>query len=136
MTSAEALASGLGSASGGENGGENRVSGLAWMQAMRMFRANLEERDGTSTMALSGELDLGAVGSLSDELARAEASKPPVLVLDMAGLSFMDCAGLRIVMDAARRATDDGRRLALSNVSDQIRTLLRLTQTEQQLEFA
>jgi anti-sigma B factor antagonist len=64
-----------------------------------------------SVLLLRGELDI----STADELRRAlsEAlSVDPKVVVDMAGVSFIDASGLRVVLDAAE-SLDGARPLTL-----------------------
>jgi hypothetical protein len=46
-------------------------------------------------MILRGDLDLLTAALFSERLARAMASQPDGLVLDLARLAFIDCAGAR-----------------------------------------
>jgi anti-anti-sigma factor len=67
----------------------------------------------TAEVALSGELDISTYEDASAQLAAAERSAPELLVLDLAGLRFVDSTGVRLVLSADERAREAGRRLAL-----------------------
>jgi anti-anti-sigma factor len=54
-----------------------------------------------STLTLRGDLDLGAVSELLIRAAAAVDSRTERLVLDLAGLTFLDCAGARALAMAA-----------------------------------
>jgi anti-anti-sigma factor len=54
-----------------------------------------------STLTLHGELDLCAASELLIQAAGAVDSRTERLVLDMAGLTFLDCAGARALAMAA-----------------------------------
>jgi anti-sigma B factor antagonist len=59
--------------------------------------------DGDSVVvAPHGEIDLSTVGRVDDALERSEDS--PVVVLDLRGVSFMDSAGLGLVVRHCLRA--------------------------------
>jgi anti-anti-sigma factor len=73
---------------------------------------------------LAGELDMAAVPDLVDQLAEAaKVPAPTPVVVDMSGVTFIDCSGLDPLLEA--RARLDGR-LRLQNASPPVRRLLRL----------
>jgi anti-anti-sigma factor len=84
---------------------------------------------------LSGELDMATAASLELELQSAEATRPPVLVLDLEELNFMGVSGLRSILDAARRARRDGRHFVVTNPVPQISRLFELTAIDQSVEL-
>ena len=49
-------------------------------------------------LAITGELDLYTASRLAERLARA----PSIRVLDLSGVSFIDPAGLRVLLDVLR----------------------------------
>ena len=72
-----------------------------------------EDRNGLVHVALKGELDLSTVAKVQDELRRVEADEPPVVVLDLSRLTFLDSTGLRCLVTADERARDAGRRVVI-----------------------
>ncbi|MGW5718650.1 STAS domain-containing protein [Amycolatopsis sp. NPDC003865] len=70
----------------------------------RLEIARLETSTGVVALALSGELDAGTTPKLAGALVRALDEVPEILVLDLAGVSFMSVAGarsIRLTHDAA-----------------------------------
>ena len=53
---------------------------------------------------LRGEIDIQSVPGLRDELLRVIRRCGPQLALDLAGVTFMDCAGLNVLLATRRRA--------------------------------
>jgi anti-sigma B factor antagonist len=86
-------------------------------------------------LSLSGELDIANATALELELQHAEARRPPVLVLDLSQLRFLGVAGLRAILDAARRARNDGRQVVVSNPVPHIVRLFELTAIDQSVEL-
>ena|SRR6476469_2798974 len=86
-------------------------------------------------LMLSGELDMATAASLELELQNAEATRPPVLVLDLEQLRFMGVSGLRSILDAARRARRDGRHFVVTNPVPHISRLFELTAIDQSVEL-
>jgi anti-anti-sigma factor len=80
------------------------------------------ERAGdTHVIALAGELDLASVRDVETELAGVEATaRLATLVIDLRGVTFIDSSGLRLVLEASRRADTTAYRLALVRPSDRV----------------
>jgi len=88
-----------------------------------------------STVALRGELDLSGVDRARQAIEEAEAAESPLLVLDLSELDFIDSTGLEVMLRAARRAHDEGRRLIVARPSRYVRRLLELTAIDQSLDI-
>ena len=62
-------------------------------------------RDGpVCTLILSGDLDFPATGGFLEQAALAVDDRTERLVFDLAGVTFLDCAGIRALSIAARLA--------------------------------
>jgi anti-anti-sigma factor len=64
-------------------------------------------------VVLTGELDLATYEPARQRLAEAERRRPEVLVIDLSVLEFVDSTGVRLVLDADRRARAEDRRVAV-----------------------
>lgn len=71
------------------------------------------EGERPEVVTLRGDLDISTLGDATALVEAAEATSPPVLVIDLSGLSFVDSSGVRLVLLADRRAREDGRRLRI-----------------------
>ena len=92
------------------------------------------ERDGEiHSIRLFGELDVATAGAVEDELSRVEATDASTIVIDLAGLTFMDSTGIRRLVNAAARS--GGHRLALLRGGAAIQRVLQLTGLENELPF-
>ena len=95
------------------------------------------ERQGkTYVVRAEGEVDLGGAGPLDEEMRRVEATDVETIVLDLSELEFMDCSGIRLLLDLQRRSTDDGRRLRMIRGAGQVDRLVKLTGVDETLPFA
>lgn len=81
----------------------------------------------TVTLVLSGEIDLESASTLENELRDAESSLPRRIVLDLAGLDFLDSTGIHLLFDAQQRADTSGHRLVLRHVPAHAHRLFALT---------
>ena len=80
-----------------------------------------------TVLHLAGDLDLATAGQLRGHL-RDLLDKGTVrrLVLDMAGLEFMDVTGLNVLVEAQRVVSDDGGTLALRSPRPMVLRMLKL----------
>lgn len=70
-----------------------------------------------TVVSVSGELDLATVPNLRDAaLGELAAAGCRTLVLDLAGLTFLDSTGLGCWIELRNRAEEDGKALALESV--------------------
>ena len=87
-----------------------------------------------TTVALRGELDLSGVDRARQAIDQAQLSGAPLLVLDLSELDFVDSTGLEVMLRAAQRAHDEGRRLIVQRPSSYVRRLLEMTAIDQTLD--
>ncbi|MEU5884861.1 STAS domain-containing protein [Spirillospora sp. NPDC047279] len=76
----------------------------------------------TGTMAADSAEDAGA--RMAADLRAALDRGPVDLLLDLAGLTFMDSAGLRVVLEAFQTVTGAGGRMALAAIQPNVARLL------------
>ena len=86
-------------------------------------------------VALRGELDLSTVGKVEEELGRVEADGPPLMVLDLSRLTFLDSSGLRCVLTAAERAREQQRRFVIVRGPDAVHRVFEITRLDERLEI-
>ena len=91
--------------------------------------------DGMIRLALSGEFDLSNAAQVEDALKELEQARPPLLVLDLRELTFMDSTGLRVMVSADSRARDDSRRLAVVQGPESVHRVFRITGLDDHLEI-
>ena len=76
-----------------------------------------------NVMTVAGGLDVASAPKLADALRRLEHSQHKDLSLDCAGIRFCDCAGLSVLITAARRRRAAGGWLRLVNPSAALRRI-------------
>ena len=99
------------------------------------FDVTIEERASAVHVTLHGELDISTAPRLEDDLLRAEADGPSLVVIDLSRLAFMDSTGLRLLIAADSRARDAGRRLVLIQGNEMVQRVLRVTRLDERLEI-
>jgi anti-sigma B factor antagonist len=99
------------------------------------FQVNVTEGNQIVSISLVGELDLATAGRLESELRRVEQGRPPVLVIDLRELRFLDSTGLRMIIATDARAREDGRRVAIVRGPNSVHKVFQLAMLEKRLEF-
>jgi anti-anti-sigma factor len=103
--------------------------------AWQPFSVTVSSDGDKATVALRGELDLSGVDRAREAIEEAEESGASLVVLDLSALDFMDSTGLEVVLRAARRAHDTGRRLIVQRPSRYVKRLLEMTAIDQSLDI-
>jgi anti-sigma B factor antagonist len=82
--------------------------------------------DGHVVVTLSGELDMLDAGRVAAGLAAAAARAPQVIV-DLAGLQFIDCSGITALVRGRKLARHAGGELRLAAPQPQVLLVLTVT---------
>lgn len=87
-----------------------------------------EQRVGaTAVVEITGELDIVAAASVTVRMDELTAGSRPDVILDLRGVTFMDCGGLSVLVRVRKRVLDRGGRLGIVSDSAPVLRLLRLT---------
>lgn len=99
------------------------------------FDIEIVERDHTLILKVRGELDLATAPLLNERLEQAEAANPPIVLVDLDQVEFMDSTGLHVLL--ARFAHNgNGTRYSLTRGSPQVRRLFEVAGVIDRLPFA
>jgi len=94
-------------------------------------------RDGdTHAITVSGELDVASAPDLEAELLAVEATDARTIMVDLAGLQFIDSTGLRLLLNAYARSRADSDRLALLRPTDGVFRVFEIAGLANRLPFA
>ena len=75
---------------------------------------------------ICGEIDIQSAPELRDELLRVIRRCGPRLALDLAGVRFMDCAGLNVLLATRRRARLEQGSVRVVRASPQVLRMISL----------
>jgi anti-sigma B factor antagonist len=81
------------------------------------------DQSGAQVVVLSGELDSSSAASLQERMATIVPQPAQPLIFDLAGLRFMDSAGIAVLLGAAKKVSS----VSLRNPSPIIRRVLEIT---------
>ena len=102
---------------------------------MTILDVESEEGDGLVRVGLRGELDLSTVAKVEEELRRVVETAPPLVLLDLSRLTFLDSTGLRCVITASERARESDRRLVIVRGPEAVQRVFVITGLDERLEM-
>lgn len=110
------------------SGGEISTSGAAGGGADRSgFSVRVSEVAGAGVVRVAGELDCLTVAQVGDGLSRASLMPGTHVIVDFSRLTFMDAAGLRVLVAAHRLLVAEGREgLVIRGASGIVRKVCEL----------
>lgn len=88
--------------------------------------ASYASNGGRTRVEIHGELDLDSGNRLRPDLHEALADSAGGLDLDLHGLAFCDCAGLRVLLDLRQRALSQNKSVVIRASSPAVDRLLAL----------
>lgn len=68
------------------------------------YSSHSHRRGAVEVLTISGELDLVTVPKLRDEVVRSLGGTPPILILDLCGLTFIASTGLSLLVEVQAMA--------------------------------
>ncbi len=74
---------------------------------------------------IEGEIDAYSAPGLA--LALSQLPQVDVVVVNVAGVTFMDSSGLRVLVDAAVQATESNKRLVITNPQPAFRRVVEIS---------
>ena len=82
--------------------------------------------DGAVRVRPQGELDIATAALLEEQLVLTEGTSAMRVVIDLAGVSFIDSTGLRALLSAYARSKENGDRLRIVGASEQAMRLFTI----------
>lgn len=77
-------------------------------------------------LAVAGDVDFRSLSEFSKAIDGALRTHPGDVHVDLGGLTFIEVSGMRVLADAARQLSEQGRRLVLENVAPHLSPVLKL----------
>jgi anti-sigma B factor antagonist len=87
-------------------------------------------------VGVSGEIDIASAPKLREELLGAQRRHGARLALDLGGVTFIDCAGVNVLLTARRHARLKGGWVRVARASRRARDILMLTGLHQEFALA
>lgn len=84
-----------------------------------------------NVLPLEGEIDLHVSPRVERALASIIKTRPPHVVVDLSGVTFIDSSGLAALIHAMQDVKQYGGKLTLSGISADVRTILETARLDQ-----
>lgn len=93
---------------------------------MDLLTVSTSQRDGWTVLALTGQLDVATAPDLRQTLQEVQYAGDGRVVVDLAGVEFLDSFGLGVLIGGVKRARSHGGRLVLAAASQRVMQILEL----------
>ena len=100
---------------------------------MGKLTVDTDFKDDAIVLRLTGDVDLETAGLLDAPLQTLQLDGRTDLVVDLSGIGFIDSTGLRVLVQAHRRAVIRGRALLIRGATDHARRLFQVTGIDREL---
>jgi anti-sigma B factor antagonist len=97
------------------------------------FLVTTTSAPGIETITLSGELDIATADELTAALDALSVDREGRLVIDLSAVGFMDSTGLRVLIEANRRAEAGGYELVIVTGESPAKRVLELTRMNEHM---
>jgi anti-anti-sigma factor len=89
----------------------------------------------THVIRLAGELELTTVDTVEHELRRVELTWAHTIAIDLRRLTFIDSAGMRLLLQAAHRSSQGTNRLVLTRGTEAVQRVFEICDVAARLPF-
>lgn len=87
----------------------------------------VDTASGNARVDVSGEIDSSTSPQLAEAIDRAMRANTRRVEIDASAVTFIDSAGLRVLVAAQRAAEEEGRHIAIVDPSETTQRLLEIT---------
>jgi anti-anti-sigma factor len=91
------------------------------------FGAEVRRHNGTGVIDLHGEIDLAADGRLDAAYEEAVRDDPAAVVLNFAGVDYINSTGIALIVGLLARARKEHREVRAFGLSDHYRQIFAIT---------
>lgn len=100
------------------------------MPARPHLQISETREDGDVRLAITGQIDVGSADELENRLRQLMPREARICV-DLSRVEFIDSIGMRVLIDAARRARDEGVELVVGReLTPQVERVFKLLQAD------
>jgi len=100
------------------------------------LRVECVELEKCLLVTVVGEAGVAASAKMEREFTRIVARRPPVVVLDLTGLSFISSLGMGALVGLQRGITGRGGKLRVAGMQDRVAEALRRAQLDRVMVFS
>ena len=94
------------------------------------IKVRTETQDGAIVVVPEGDIDLSRSPVLRTSLRQAQTSKPQRLVIDLAGVYYMDSSGVATLVEALQIARRNNTKMVLCAMKDRVRSIFEIARLD------
>jgi anti-anti-sigma factor len=94
---------------------------------MNQLEATIRRQPGLAIIDLRGDIDGDTENVLENAYNQAEKNNPAAILLNFAGVDYINSKGIALIVVLLRRATSAGRQLLACSLSDHYREIFQIT---------
>lgn len=94
------------------------------------MQVRTEQSGPVSIVAVEGDVDLNSSRSLQTQLRESIGSGPDKLIVDLAGVPYMDSSGVATLVEAMQLARKKNTRLVLCAMSDKVQSIFEIARLD------
>ena len=91
----------------------------------QVLRVDVTDADRITVVIVTGEIDAHSMFALQAPLA--ELSPQSHILLDMSGVPFMDCSGLRVILGQRIKMTEAGGSIRIHHASPAVQRIMQIS---------
>jgi anti-anti-sigma factor len=95
--------------------------------ATRELQVTVRERDGVAVIDLVGEVDAAADVALDEAYAQAARSSVGSVILNFAGIDYINSSGIAVIVGLLTKARADGVHVRAFGLTDHYREIFEIT---------
>jgi anti-sigma B factor antagonist len=100
-----------------------------------LFALDVSSRGDWTVLAVTGELELGTAPRLRQAVVSLVGEGRADIVLDLAGVDFIDSIGLGVIVSALKRVRSRDGQLLVAGAVPRVRSLFELTRLDEIIEL-
>ena len=96
---------------------------------------NIRHEGQIVVLELAGEIDMKCSADLKSEIKKLFSNKPPVLIVNMTDVSFMDSSGLATLVGALKWCRENDCELKLVGLVERVRSIFEICRLDSVFEI-
>ena len=101
----------------------------------QMLKIDITHPDRAALAAVEGEVDLYSSPQLRSTLLKLAAGKPPAIVVDLAGVTYMDSSGLATLIEVLQESGKYAGKFVLTSLRPEVRSVFELSRLDKVFEI-
>ena len=101
-----------------------------WKNPQQDIIREVSQQGSAVVLKLGGEIDMRCSMELRSKFMEILSEKPPILIVDMGEVDFMDSSGLATLVEALQRTRRQKSQLKLAGVKKRVRSVLEISRLE------